>query len=133
MSKSAKPRRRLAFSIQTKILIASAALMACMMAFSVTVVVLGSELGKIALDLYDKSFVSVHYAHKVQTAFVRLEALHTDADLPLKADDDTAAVTFDRSVWAELTTLRFVDDNHNALLLGPVGVGIRCPTVIHFL
>ena len=88
MSKSAKPRRRLAFSIQTKILIASAALMACMMAFSVTVVVLGSELGKIALDLYDKSFVSVHYAHKVQTAFVRLEALHTDADLPLKADDE---------------------------------------------
>ena len=41
----------------------------------------------------------------------------------LEAWDDTASVTFDRAVWAELTTLRFVDDNHNALILGPVGVG----------
>src|SRR5581483_2093019 len=34
-----------------------------------------------------------------------------------------AAVSFDRALWSELTTLRFVDDAHNVLALGPVGVG----------
>jgi DNA replication protein DnaC len=40
-----------------------------------------------------------------------------------EAWDHTAAVTYDTATWAELTTLRFVDENHNALILGPVGVG----------
>jgi DNA replication protein DnaC len=57
------------------------------------------------------------------SAGVRSKAAHLDPTMVLEAWDDTAAVTFDRSVWSELTTLRFVDDNHNALLLGPVGVG----------
>src|ERR1700678_1662271 len=39
------------------------------------------------------------------------------------APSDSAALAYDRAVWAELTTLRFVDENHNALILGPVGVG----------
>jgi DNA replication protein DnaC len=37
--------------------------------------------------------------------------------------DDTAAVTFDRQLWAELCTPRFIRSCHNVLLLGPVGVG----------
>ena len=45
------------------------------------------------------------------------------SDHGAEAWDDTAAVIYDRAVWAELTTLRFVDENHNALILGPVGVG----------
>jgi DNA replication protein DnaC len=57
------------------------------------------------------------------SAGVRSKAAHLDPTMVLEAWDDSAAVTFDRSVWSELTTLRFVDDNHNALLLGPVGVG----------
>jgi DNA replication protein DnaC len=40
-----------------------------------------------------------------------------------EAWDDTAAVNCDRATWAELTTLRFVDENYNALILESVGVG----------
>jgi len=58
-----------------------------------------------------------------RSAGVRAKAAHLDPTMVLDAWDDTAAVVYDRSVWAELTTLRFVDENHNALILGPVGVG----------
>ena len=37
--------------------------------------------------------------------------------------DDSAKVTFDKELWAELCTLRFIEARYNALLLGPVGVG----------
>ena len=37
--------------------------------------------------------------------------------------DDTAKVTYDRRVWNELCSLRFVDSGHNAVIMGPVGVG----------
>ncbi len=37
--------------------------------------------------------------------------------------DDTAEVTFDHATLDELFSLRFVDAGHNALILGPVGVG----------
>lgn len=57
------------------------------------------------------------------SAGVRAKAAHLDPTMVLEAWDDTAAVTFDRSVWSELTTLRFVDDDHNALILGPTGLG----------
>ena len=41
----------------------------------------------------------------------------------LEAWDDTAEVSYDRALWSELTTLRFVEDANNVLALGPVGVG----------
>ena len=37
--------------------------------------------------------------------------------------DTTAAVRFDQQLWNELTSLRFLDGPHGALVLGPVGVG----------
>ena len=37
--------------------------------------------------------------------------------------DTTAAVRFDQHLWNELTSLRFLDGPHGALVLGPVGVG----------
>lgn len=40
-----------------------------------------------------------------------------------EAWDQTAKVAFDRELWAELCTLRFLEEHHNLLLLGPVGVG----------
>jgi DNA replication protein DnaC len=40
-----------------------------------------------------------------------------------EAWDDTAKVSFDKAMWAELVTLRFVEDAANVLVLGPVGVG----------
>ena len=37
--------------------------------------------------------------------------------------DTTAAVRYDQQLWNELTTLRFTEAAHGALILGPVGVG----------
>jgi len=54
---------------------------------------------------------------------VRAKAAHLDPTMVQEAWDDSAQVTFDHALWNELTTLRFIDDNHNALILGPVGVG----------
>ena len=37
--------------------------------------------------------------------------------------DDTAKITYDHHVWNELCSLRFVESGHNAVIMGPVGVG----------
>lgn len=37
--------------------------------------------------------------------------------------DETAKVRFDRRLFSDLTTLRFIEEHHHVLLLGPVGVG----------
>jgi len=46
-----------------------------------------------------------------------------DPAMTLDRWDDTASVTYDRAVWSELCSLRFVDAGHNAVIMGPVGVG----------
>jgi len=53
----------------------------------------------------------------------RADKAQLDRGMHLAAWDKTAKVTYDRALWAELCTLRFVEAHHNALLLGPVGVG----------
>jgi len=37
--------------------------------------------------------------------------------------DESAAVRYDRTLWTDLTSLRFLDAAHGALILGAVGVG----------
>ena len=46
-----------------------------------------------------------------------------EPSMRLEAWDDSARVTYDRELWAELCTLRFLEAHHHVLLLGPVGVG----------
>lgn len=46
-----------------------------------------------------------------------------DPAMTLDRWDDTARITYDRAIWNELCSLRFVDAGHNAVILGPVGVG----------
>ena len=46
-----------------------------------------------------------------------------DPAMRLEAWDETAAVRYDRTLWTDLTSLRFLDGPHGALLLGAVGVG----------
>jgi DNA replication protein DnaC len=46
-----------------------------------------------------------------------------DPTMTLAGWDDTAAVTYDRAVWDELCSLRFLDTANNAIVMGPVGVG----------
>jgi DNA replication protein DnaC len=46
-----------------------------------------------------------------------------DPIMTLDRWDDTAKITYDRATWNELCSLRFVDAGHNAVIMGPVGVG----------
>jgi len=57
------------------------------------------------------------------SASVRARAAHLDPTMVVEAWDATAKVSFDKAMWAELVTLRFVEDKANTLVLGPVGVG----------
>lgn len=41
--------------------------------------------------------------------------------MQLQAWDDSTAATFDRQLWAEFTSLRFLADAYNILIMGPVG------------
>ena len=43
--------------------------------------------------------------------------------MQLGAWNESAKVTYDRQLWSELLTLRFVQAHHNVMILGPVGVG----------
>ena len=53
----------------------------------------------------------------------RARAAGLDATMTLDRWDDSANVTYDRAIWNELCSLRFVDSGHNAVIMGPVGVG----------
>lgn len=46
-----------------------------------------------------------------------------DADLVIDGWDAGAAVTYDRGLLEELLTLRFIEEQHHVLVMGPVGVG----------
>jgi DNA replication protein DnaC len=57
------------------------------------------------------------------SATLRARAAGLDPAMRLETWDTSAAVRFDQQLWNELTSLRFLDGPHGALLLGPVGVG----------
>jgi DNA replication protein DnaC len=57
------------------------------------------------------------------SAALRARAAGLDPTMRLDTWDTSAAVRFDQQMWNELTTLRFLDGPHGALILGPVGVG----------
>jgi DNA replication protein DnaC len=57
------------------------------------------------------------------SAAIRARGAGLDASMCLENYDDTTKVSFDRQVWDELCSLRFIDAGHNAMILGPVGVG----------
>jgi DNA replication protein DnaC len=58
-----------------------------------------------------------------QSAVVRAQRAHLDPTMQLEAWDDTAKVRFDRALWNELVSLRFVDTHAHVTIVGPVGVG----------
>src|SRR3954466_7413913 len=57
------------------------------------------------------------------SADLRARAAGLDPSMRLELWDDTAKVSFDRAIWNELVSLRFVQSGHNAVIMGPVGVG----------
>jgi DNA replication protein DnaC len=60
---------------------------------------------------------------EASSAALRARAAGLDHSMRIDTWDTSAAVTFDQQLWNELVSLRFIDANHGALLLGPVGVG----------
>lgn len=53
----------------------------------------------------------------------RSRSARLDPQMTLEAWDPTAAITYDRNLWSELFSLRFVEAGNHLLILGPVGVG----------
>ncbi len=53
----------------------------------------------------------------------RAKTAGLDPTMTLDRWDDTTKITYDRATWNELCSLRFVDAGHNAVIMGPVGVG----------
>ena len=60
---------------------------------------------------------------EAKSAGLRARAAGLDPRMRLDGWDESAAVRYDRQLWNELISLRFLDGPHGALLLGPVGVG----------
>jgi DNA replication protein DnaC len=56
-------------------------------------------------------------------ASLRARTAGLDSSMTMDRWDPTTAVTFDQATWTELASLRFVDTGHNAVIMGPVGVG----------
>ena len=53
----------------------------------------------------------------------RADQAGLDPNMVLERWDKSAKVTYDRRVMNELSSLRFVEDHRNVVILGPVGVG----------
>jgi DNA replication protein DnaC len=58
-----------------------------------------------------------------QAATLRAKAAKLEPAMTLETWDPDTTVTYDHTLWAELTSLRFVDDARGVFILGPVGVG----------
>src|SRR5919109_495485 len=46
-----------------------------------------------------------------------------DATMTLEGWDESTDAVYARALWAELCTLRFVDERRDLIIMGPVGVG----------
>jgi len=57
------------------------------------------------------------------SAALRGRGAGLDPDMCFENWDPTTKVTYDHQVFDELCSLRFIDAGHNAVIMGPVGVG----------
>lgn len=73
-------------------------------------------------------FLSLVFADEVDrrdrtSANLRARAAKLDPAMRLETFHTDSPVRYDRALWNELCSLRFLDDARGALILGPVGVG----------
>jgi DNA replication protein DnaC len=98
------------------------------------------KLGKL-LDTLPERLILARHQHLSHTEFLKLVladeiarrestsaalcacAAGLDPTMRLESWDTTAAIRYDQHLWADLTSLRFLDGPHVVLLLDPVGVG----------
>ena len=57
------------------------------------------------------------------SAELRARTAKLDLSMRLETFSSDGTARFDRELWNELCSLRFLDDTRGALILGPVGVG----------
>lgn len=79
-------------------------------------------------DLTHMDFLEQLFSDEVtrrdrDSASRRARAARLDPQMVLEAWDESAKITYDKQVWSELVSMRFVDQARNAFILGPVGVG----------
>jgi IstB-like ATP binding protein len=60
---------------------------------------------------------------EAKSAGLRARAAGLDPGMRLDTWDETAAIAYDRQLWNELVSLRFLDGPHGALILGPSSHG----------
>ena len=58
-----------------------------------------------------------------RSAMLRARTAGLDPTMRLDTWDEPDDLTYDRMLWSDLTSLRFTEAGHGALILGPVGVG----------
>ena len=56
-------------------------------------------------------------------ATLRAQRGHLDPEMQLERWDATAKVTYDKALWNEIVSLRFIEAHAHVAILGPVGVG----------
>jgi DNA replication protein DnaC len=81
-----------------------------------------------AESLPHQDFLTLLLADEVErrdrsSAALRARAAKLDPAMRIDTYSTDTGAVFDRGLWNELCSLRFVDDARGALLLGPVGVG----------
>ncbi|MFM8409182.1 MAG: IS21-like element helper ATPase IstB [Alphaproteobacteria bacterium] len=54
---------------------------------------------------------------------IRAAQAHLDPAMTLEQWDASAKITYDRALWNELASLRFIDAHAHVAIVGPVGVG----------
>ncbi len=54
---------------------------------------------------------------------IRAQKARLEPQAQLENWDETARVTYDRTLWSELVSLRFLEGPHHVAIVGPVGVG----------
>jgi hypothetical protein len=57
------------------------------------------------------------------SASLRARTAGLDPTMTMDRWDPSTAVTYDQATWTELGSLRFIDNAHNVVIMGPVGVG----------
>jgi DNA replication protein DnaC len=75
-----------------------------------------------------QDFLTVILADEVERrdrtgAALRARTARLDATMTIDDWDDTTEAVFDRQLWAELLTLRFIEAGHDLIIAGPIGVG----------
>ena len=75
------------------------------------------------LEFLEQLFSDEVQRRDASSAGLRARAAHLDPAMVLEAWDDTAEISYDRAIWSELVSLRFVENAQNVLVVGPVGVG----------